>query len=80
MPRLVQRDKVTKERAMAIDLDELAPRKPKRETVLGEDISSLSVHELEARIAALDEEIVRTREALKSRAATKSAADAFFKR
>jgi uncharacterized small protein (DUF1192 family) len=65
---------------MAIDLDELAPRKPKRETVLGEDISSLSVHELEARIAALDEEIVRTREALKSRAATKSAADAFFKR
>ena len=65
---------------MAIDLDELAPRKPKRETVLGEDLSAFSAHELEARIVALEEEIVRSREALKARAATKSAADAFFKR
>lgn len=65
---------------MAIDPDELAPRKPKRETVLGEDLSAMSAHELEARIAALEEEIVRSREAMKARLATKSAADAFFKR
>jgi uncharacterized small protein (DUF1192 family) len=65
---------------MAIDLDELMPRKPKPETVLGQDISMLSVVELEARIAALEAEIQRTREALKHRAATKSAADSVFKR
>jgi uncharacterized small protein (DUF1192 family) len=65
---------------MAIDLDELAPRKPKPETVIGQDLSAMSVHELEARIAALEAEVVRSREALRSRAATKNAADAFFKR
>jgi len=65
---------------MAVDLDELMPRKPKAETVLGQDLSAMSVHELEARIAALEEEIVRTRDALRSRSTTKSAADAFFKR
>jgi len=65
---------------MAIDLDELMPRKPKAETVLGQDLSAMSVHELEARIASLEEEIVRTRDALRSRSTTKSAADAFFKR
>jgi len=65
---------------MAIDLDELAPRKPKTEIILGEDLSALSVHELEKRIAALEAEIARTKEALRSRAATKNAADAFFKR
>ena len=65
---------------MAIDLDELMPKKPKAQTVLGEDLSAMSAHELEARIAALEAEIVRTKEALRSRAATKNAADAFFKR
>jgi uncharacterized small protein (DUF1192 family) len=65
---------------MAIDLDELAPRKPKHDIVLGEDLSPLSVHELENRIASLEGEIARTKEALRSRTATKNAADAFFKR
>jgi len=65
---------------MAIDLDELAPKKPKAEAVLGEDLSAMSAHELEARIAALETEIVRTKEALRARTATKNAADAFFKR
>ena len=65
---------------MAIDLDELMPKKPKAQTILGEDLSAMSAHELEARIAALESEIVRTKEALRSRAATKNAADAFFKR
>ena len=65
---------------MPIDLDELLPRKPKLELVIGQDISTLSVTELEARIVALEDEIARTREALKARAATKSAADSVFKR
>lgn len=65
---------------MAIDLDELEPRKPKLDIVLGEDLSALSAHELEKRIAALEAEIVRAKDALRSRATTKSAADAFFKR
>ena len=65
---------------MAIDLDELMPRKKGPETVLGEDLSAKSVHELEERIAALEAEIARTREALSARGKTKSAADALFKR
>jgi uncharacterized small protein (DUF1192 family) len=66
--------------AMAIDLDELAPKKPKVDIVLGEDLSPLSAHELEARIASLEGEILRAKEALRARSSTKSAADAFFKR
>ena len=65
---------------MAIDPEELAPRKKKTDIVLGEDISMLSEHELEARIIALEVEIERTRAALKARAATRNAADTFFKR
>jgi uncharacterized small protein (DUF1192 family) len=65
---------------MARDPDELIPRKPKSEISVGQDISALSVEELGARIAALEEEIRRTREALAARDATKSAADAVFRR
>ena len=65
---------------MTIDLDELMPRKPKVETIVGEDLSAKSVHELEARIATLELEIIRTKEALFARAATKNAADSLFKR
>ena len=65
---------------MAIDLDELEPRKPKLDIVVGEDLSALSAHELDKRIAVLEAEIARARDALRSRSATKSAADAFFKR
>lgn len=69
-----------KKRAMAIDPDELLPRKKKPEIVLGEDVSTLSEHELAARISALEAEIARTKEAMKARSATRSAADSFFKR
>ena len=65
---------------MAIDLDELMPKKPKTETIIGEDLSAMSAHELEARIANLEAEITRTKDALRARSATKNAADAFFKR
>lgn len=65
---------------MAIDPEELLPRKPKPEIVIGEDLSTFSVFELESRIASLDAEIARTKSALSVRSSTKSAADAFFKR
>jgi len=61
-----------------MDLDE--PRKKLPDIVLGQDISALSAHELESRIARLDEEIARCREAIKARLATKSAAESFFKK
>ena len=66
---------------MPIDPDELLPRKkPAAEILLGQDLSVMSAHELEARIAAMEAEIARCREAITSRHATKSAADAVFRK
>jgi uncharacterized small protein (DUF1192 family) len=65
---------------MAIDPEELAPRKAKPEIAIGEDLSTFSVFELEGRIAALESEIARTKLSLEARANTKNAADSFFKR
>ena len=63
-----------------MDLDDLAPRKKPPEIQLGEDISALSAHELQARIALLEEEVARCKAAIAARQATKSAAESFFKR
>jgi uncharacterized small protein (DUF1192 family) len=63
-----------------MDLDDLQPHKKLPELVLGEDISALSAHELEKRIARLEEEIARCRAAIKDRHVTKSAAESFFKK
>jgi uncharacterized small protein (DUF1192 family) len=66
---------------MPIDPEELlARKKPANEIVLGQDLSAMSAHELEARIASLDEEILRCRDAIKARSGTKAAADAFFRK
>jgi len=65
---------------MAIDPEELLPRKKAPDIVLGEDLSAKSEFELTARIDSLETEIARCREAIKARQVTKSAADAFFKR
>jgi uncharacterized small protein (DUF1192 family) len=63
-----------------MDLDELQPRKKLPDIVLGEDISTLSAHELESRIVRLEEEVARCRQAIASRLATRSAAENFFKK
>lgn len=63
-----------------MDLDDLQPRKKLPDIVLGEDISTLSAHELEQRIARLEEEAARCRQAIAARHATKSAAENFFKK
>ena len=65
---------------MAIDPEELLPRKKVVGIVLGEDLSMLSEHELAARIESLEGEIARCREAIAARRATKSAADSIFKK
>ena len=65
---------------MPIDPEDLQPRKKLPDIVLGEDISALSAHELEVRIARLDEEIARCKAAIQARHATKSAAENFFKK
>ncbi len=65
---------------MAIDPEELLPRKKPSDMVLGQDLSTFSEHELIERIAALDAEIARSRQAIALRKNTKSTADAFFNR
>jgi uncharacterized small protein (DUF1192 family) len=64
---------------MPIDPDEFQPRPQIREIVLGQDLSSLSEHELSARIERLEAEIARCREAILARKATRQAASAVFK-
>jgi uncharacterized small protein (DUF1192 family) len=64
----------------AMDIDDIAPRKKPPQIQLGEDIAALSAHELEIRIALLEEEIARCKKAIAVRLATKSAAENFFKR
>ena len=63
-----------------MDSDDLAPHKKLPDIQLGEDISMLSAHELEARIKRLDEEIARCKAEIAARQATRSAAENFFKR
>lgn len=65
---------------MPIDLDELLPRKKSPEIVLGEDLSAKSEHELAERIAALEAEIDRCREAIAARKSTRAAADSVFRK
>ncbi len=46
---------------------------------IGQDLSTLSLHELEERIAALTAEIARLEDARAHKSASMSAASAFFK-
>jgi uncharacterized small protein (DUF1192 family) len=66
-------------RHMPMDPEDLSPRIETPEFALGQDLSAFSEHELAARIAAMEVEIARCREAITSRQATKNAASAFFK-
>jgi uncharacterized small protein (DUF1192 family) len=65
---------------MAIDPEELLPRKKTAGITFGEDLSAMSEFELSERIMALEAEIARCRQAIGARQTTKSAADSFFKR
>jgi uncharacterized small protein (DUF1192 family) len=58
--------------------DDLKPKTPKGIT-LGESLETLSVSELEARIAALHQEIERVQREVAAKKAHEAAAAAFFK-
>jgi uncharacterized small protein (DUF1192 family) len=62
-----------------MDWDELKPKPPKGMT-LGENLESLSVAELQARIAALQTEIARVEAELAAKKAHEAAAASIFKR
>ena len=63
---------------MAIFDDE--PRKKPRPHEIGQDLSLLSVDELSERIALLRDEIARLEDERAAKGATKSAAEALFRR
>ena len=65
---------------MPIDPDELPIRKKPTEILLGADLYTMSEPDLAERIILLESEIVRCREAIQKRQATKNAADSFFKK
>ena len=53
--------------------------KPQPEIVIGADLSSISIEELEKRITILEREISRLREEIVSKQATKASAENSFK-
>lgn len=61
-----------------MDWDEARPKPPAGIT-LGEDLKRLSVAELEARVAALEAEIARTKDEIGAKRAHNAAASALFK-
>lgn len=64
---------------MAIDLSEEKPRAKPLAHEVGQDLSRLSVAEIDERIDILRREIERLGEARVAKEATKLAADAFFR-
>ncbi|MFZ1989372.1 MAG: DUF1192 domain-containing protein [Alphaproteobacteria bacterium] len=65
---------------MAIDLDELAPRKPGISSFRHEDLSRYSIADLDERIKDLEAEIARCRELKASKQATMASAQGLFKK
>ena len=63
-----------------MDWDDIAPKKPKITAAVGDSLSTLSVAELEARIAAFEAEIARVKAELDSKRRHEEAANALFKR
>ena len=63
---------------VAMDEDLLPKKKPTHE--IGQDLSLLSLAELAERISLLKDEIARLEAAIRSKSATRQAADQFFKR
>ena len=61
-------------------IEDEPPKKKKSAHELGEDLSTLSLHELDERIVLLKAEIERIEAALRSKRASADAAASFFKR
>lgn len=63
-----------------MDWDDITPKKPKTSAAIGENLATLSVAELEARIAAFEAEIERVRAELEAKRRHEQAAAALFKK
>lgn len=65
---------------LLMDWDELVPPKAQSGVAVGDNLSTLSVAELEARIAAFEAEIERVKAELEAKRRHEEAASALFKR
>ncbi len=63
-----------------MNLQDEEPKKPSSVHQIGQDLSLLSVDELQARIESLREEIVRLEAEVQAKGSTKAAAEALFRR
>lgn len=63
-----------------MDWEEITPEKPKAGAAVGENLATLSVAELEARIAAFEQEIERIKSELTAKRRHEDAANALFKK
>jgi len=63
-----------------MDWDDLAPKKAKGSASVGDNLATFSVAELEARIAAFEEEIARIKMELEAKRRHEAAANALFKK
>ena len=63
-----------------MDWDDITPKKPVAAAVIGESLETLSVAELELRIAELQREIERVKVELEAKRRHEDAASALFKR
>jgi uncharacterized small protein (DUF1192 family) len=64
----------------AMDWDEIAPKKPKTNAAVGDSLATLSVAELEERIADFEREIERVKAELEAKRKHEAAASALFKK
>jgi uncharacterized small protein (DUF1192 family) len=71
---------IQREREDAVAFIDEEPLKRARAHEIGQDLSLLSVEELQTRIGVLTEEITRIEQELSQKGATKAAADALFRR
>lgn len=63
-----------------MDWDDIAPKKPKTGAAVGDSLATLSVAELEARIAEFEREIARVKAELEAKRRHEQAASALFKK
>ena len=63
-----------------MDWDDITPKTPKSSVATGENLATLSVAELEGRIAAFEAEIERVRAELEAKRRHEQAAAALFKK
>jgi uncharacterized small protein (DUF1192 family) len=63
-----------------MDWDDITPKKPKAGATVGDTLATLSVAELEARIAEFEREIARVKTELDAKRRHEEAASALFKK